>query len=96
MKRLTYAIQVHYSIKDNFYGMKSINDILFNDQLSEDKEQLTGAQNLQKLNGKMLMAVFKDYLIFDDIYEFLENFNKASQSKDAFKTFSQNQHQIAV
>lgn len=46
MKRLTYAIQVHYSIKDNFYGMKSINDILFTNQLSEDKEQLTGAQNL--------------------------------------------------
>ena len=80
MRRLTYAIQLNYSIKDNFYGMKSINDILFNNQLSVEDEQVRGAQNLQKSMGKMLTAVFKDYLIQDDVYEFLDKFNHLSSS----------------
>ena len=46
--------------------------------------------------GKMLTAVFKDYLIFDDIYEFLDKFYKLQQSKDAIKSFALSQHSIAV
>lgn len=96
MKRLTYAIQLNYSIKDNFYGMKSINDILFNNQLSVEDEQVRGAQNLQKSMGKMLTAVFKDYLIQDDVYEFLDKFNHLSSSKEAIVAHCENQHSIAV
>lgn len=44
----------------------------------------------------MLTAVFKDYLIFDDIYEFLDKFHKFHQSKEAIKSFALSQHSIAV
>ena len=87
MNRLTYSIQLYWSIKDNFYGMKSINDILFNNQASASADE-PGGLNLQKCMGKMLTAVFKDYLIFDDIYEFLEKFYSQKTSLKLIKAYA--------
>jgi len=74
-----------FSIKGDFYQIKHINDILFNhqllnqsltqDEIGPDGEEVLAkcyGKNIQKYTGKMLTAVFKDYLIYDDIYEFLE------------------------
>ena len=83
------SVKRNYAIKDNFYYIKSINDILFNNQLLEhdpntvdgdgDGDDGEGGQqkskknwNLQQLTGKLLTAVFKDFLIFDDIFEFVQ------------------------
>lgn len=35
--RLMNSVKKHYAIKDNFYHVKSINDILFNNQLLEEQ-----------------------------------------------------------
>lgn len=82
------SVKRNYAIKDNFYYIKSINDILFNNQLLEEDPYNEGDEgddaengkaknnkknwNLQQLTGKMLTAVFKDFLIFDDIFEFVQ------------------------
>jgi hypothetical protein len=44
----------------------------------------------------MLTAVFKDYLIFDDIYEFLEKFYKQKASKLFIKNHAAQQNTNAT
>ena len=91
-KRLMNSVKKHYAIKDNFYHIKSVNDILFNNQLLDEEQLMNGEGedgeelepgrlkggkknwNLQQLTGKLLTAVFKDFLIFDDIFEFVQCF----------------------
>ena len=77
--------------------MKSVNDILFNNQ-SDDQpvETAQAGQNLQKCMGKMLTAIFKDYLIYDDIYEFMEKYYKTKTSEDFIKKYAQNCNNTAV
>lgn len=89
--------------------MKHINDILFNhqllsqtmtlDEIGPDGEEIprkSYGKNISKYTGKMLTAVFKDYLIFDDVYEFLEGcFNRAA-SVQAISNYSKNMNQVAV
>ena len=43
----------------------------------------------------MLTAVFKDYLIFDDIYEFLEKFYSQKTSLKLIKAYATSQQSIA-
>ena len=76
---LNSLIITKYSIKEDFYQIKNINDILFNHELlsnkdDDEQDEINKAygKNILKFMGKMLTAVFKDYLIYDDIYEFLE------------------------
>ena len=85
--------------------MKSINDILFNNQLldadpfaqaaSEEDETGDGNNdehgakkkfpkknwNIHLLTGKLLTAVFKDYLIYDDIFEFVQCYWNTADSQ---------------
>ena len=44
----------------------------------------------------MLTAVFKDYLIFDDIYEFIDKHFTFEQSKVNLLKFAQTMNQVAV
>lgn len=46
----------------DFYNLKIINDIIYNEQTN-------------------IVAVFKDYLIYDDLSEFLKRFYDKSESK---------------
>lgn len=41
--------------------------------------------------GKLLRSVFKDYLIFDDIYEFLNMYTAAKPSKTAIVKYANDQ-----
>jgi len=88
------SVKNKYAIKDNFYHIKGINDILFNNQIIEDEEQFENDEdgdskcvkeiknwNIQKKTGKLLTAVFKDYLIFDDIFEFVQCYWPVEDSK---------------
>lgn len=83
--QLEQLICTQFSIKDDFYHMKHINDILFNhsllnqsvtqDEIGPEGDELphkSYGKNIQKYTGKLLTAVFKDYLIYDDIYEFID------------------------
>ena len=38
--------------------------------------------NIQKLSGQFLLAAFKDYLIYDEIYDFVECFIPLQESKE--------------
>lgn len=110
-RHLQSMIIFQFSIKMDFYQMKPINDILFNHQLlcdSYQEDQLTEdengeivvrksyGKNLQKYTGKMLTAVFKDYLIYDDIFELLEQCIDFESSKTLLARYIQNQNQIAT
>lgn len=44
----------------------------------------------------MLTAIFKDYLIYDDIYEFMEKYYKTKSSLDYLKKYSSNANSTAV
>jgi len=44
----------------------------------------------------MLTAIFKDYLIYDDVYEFLEGSYKYSESVNAIKQYAKDQNHIAT
>jgi len=44
----------------------------------------------------MLTAVFKDYLIYDDIYEFLDAPFKYHESASILSSYAQNMNQIAT
>ena len=74
--------------------MKSVNDILFNNQIDEQDNQ--AGQNLQKCMGKMLTAIFKDYLIYDDIYEFMEKYYKSKSSSEYLKKYTGNANSTAT
>ena len=103
-RHLQSLIIFQFSIKMDFYQMKPINDILFNHQLlcdSYQDEQMTEdengevvlrksyGKNLQKYTGKMLTAVFKDYLIYDDIFELLEQSLDYTTSKTILTRYAQ-------
>lgn len=38
-QRLINSVKNHYAIKDNFYHIKVVNDILFNNQLLENDDE---------------------------------------------------------
>jgi hypothetical protein len=44
----------------------------------------------------MLTAIFKDYLIYDDIYEFMEKYYKTKNSHDIIKKYATNCNSIAI
>ena len=44
----------------------------------------------------MLTAVFKDYLIYDDIYEFIEGVFQYKDCVQAINNYSKNMNQIAT
>lgn len=41
--------------------------------------------------GKMLTAVFKDYLIYDDVYDFVEELHPLRESQKSIVLFSKQQ-----
>lgn len=101
--QLEQLICTQFSIKDDFYHMKHINDILFNhsllnqsvtqDEIGPDGEELphkSYGKNIQKYTGKLLTAVFKDYLIYDDIYEFIDGLFMSSDCIQAISQYAEN------
>ena len=69
-------------------------------QNEEDDEQdeinRVYGKNILKYIGKMLTAVFKDYLIYDDIYEFLEpSIYTRDQSRRNIMTYAKNCAEMA-
>jgi hypothetical protein len=44
----------------------------------------------------MLTAIFKDYLIYDDIYEFMDKYYKTRSSHDFLKKYASNCNNVAV
>lgn len=108
-RNLEFLICTQFSIKDDFYYMKHINDILFNhqlinqsvtqDEIGPDGEEITHksyGKNIQKYTGKMLTAVFKDYLIYDDIYEFMEGLYHFQDCVDAISQYAKNMNSVAT
>ena len=61
-----------------------------------EEVQKNYGKNIQKYTGKMLTAVFKDYLIYDDIYEFLEGWFSVKESKQIVFNYAANMNQIAT
>ena len=107
---------------DNYYYIKSINDILFNNQVIDHFSKETNKikkkegmvvnphfmikkdsniYNGQYYNygfstGKLLRSVFKDCLIFDDIYEFIDQYLTLRHSPPLLIKYAREQRQIAV
>lgn len=52
--------------------------------------------NLQQLTGKLLTAVFKDFLIFDDIFEFVQCYWTANDSSKYIIKYAKYQRQVSV
>lgn len=48
------------------------------------------------LTGKLLTAVFKDYLIYDDIFEFVQCYWNTTDSQKYISKYAKYQRQIAV
>lgn len=114
------SVRTKYSIGDDDYLVKCVNDILFNKRLGDDdttanarrggrqkrdivqrlKEQLSDKRynlmNIQKLSGQFLLAAFKDYLIYDEIYDFAECFTPTHESQQEIIYYIQSQRQKAV
>lgn len=108
-RQLEQLISTQFSIKDDFYSMKYINDILFNHSLlstsmtreevgpeGEEVPHRCYGKNIQKYTGKMLTAVFKDYLIYDDVYEFLDGVYLSGDCVQAINQYAKNMNQIAT
>lgn len=109
------SVRRKYSIGDENYLFKCVNDILFNKRLDDDdaapggrrgdrpkkdivqvlKERLTDKRlrlvNIQKLSGQFLLAAFKDYLIYDEIYDFVECFTPTYESRQEIIYYIQTQ-----
>lgn len=119
-KNLLNSVRQKYSIGDENYLFKCVNDILFNKRLDDDdaasnsrrgerskrdivqrlKERLSDKSlrlmNIQKLSGQFLLAAFKDYLIYDEIYDFVECFTPTHESRQEIIYYIQTQRQKAV
>ena len=114
------SVHNKYSMGEENYLVKCVNDILFNKRLDEDetaanarrgdrpkrdlvqrlKDQLSdkryNSMNIQKLSGQFLLAAFKDYLIYDEIYDFMECFTPTYESQQEIVCYIQSQRQKAV
>ena len=105
LQQLERKVVQQFSIKDDFYTIKYINDILFNNMLEpleapnpeQNKSCLqTQSKNLQSLFGRQLTAIFKDYLIYDDIYEFIEQYHTDTSSKALIAKHAKSMNQIGI
>ncbi|CDW74106.1 UNKNOWN [Stylonychia lemnae] len=65
-EKLIYGCAKKFMIKQEYYDLKAVNSILFNQQAR-------------------IVSVFKDYLIYDDICEFLTSMYTSDQSKVLFQ-----------
>ena len=64
---------------------------LINENKQEDKSDW-----YQFCTGKLLRSVFKDFLIFDDIYEFLGEYQDEMETRDFIKKYANEQRYTAV
>ena len=111
-------VKAKFCVDDDYYHIKSINDILFNNHVTEhfskdtlkkknkNSTKLTNPYEISKLEqdqnhvgfatGKMLRSVFKDFLILDDVFEFLNAYAAIKTSRSGIVKYANDQRQIAV
>lgn len=102
--QLKNIVSKKYSIKNDFYHVKHVNDIIFHNTskdnesmiFEEDKLDQYRSKDVHQVTGKLLTAVFKDYLIYDDIFEFFNRKFTREQSCKVIKEYADHQRQIAV